>query len=233
MRYIFSEHFHKTAKTSLVMVLVASFMMATVADAAQKTFIREYRYRASDKDSKVSSRNAALDQVTALLLKETGAYVESTLNTEKRETDQGIDSLTTEDITAISAGVTKTQILEESWDGTEYYVKAEIQLDPDDIRHQLGRIQAGRQAMQLSKEPIAQKSPSDVKSGIFEDEMSEKGRLAEMRQNLDAAGLKKDDGRKRGTNILLVIGGLALIGGIVALAAGGGGSDDGGPVDDD
>ncbi|ABB23326.1 hypothetical protein Plut_0438 [Pelodictyon luteolum DSM 273] len=202
-------------------------MMATVADAAEKTFIREYRYRASDKDSKVSSRNAALEQVNALLLKETGAYVQSTLNTEKKETDQGVDSLTTEDITAISAGVTKTQILEESWDGTEYYVKAEIQLDPDDIQLKLDQARVSREMLQLSKESMAQKGAAEVKSGIFEDEMSVDARHSEMQQNMDAALAKKDEDRKQGPNLFLIIGGLALIGGIVALAAGGGGSDGG------
>ncbi|WP_165498852.1 hypothetical protein [Chlorobium sp. N1] len=220
----------RTAKTSLVMVLVASFLMATVADAAEKTFIRDYRYRASDKDSKVSSRDAALEQVTALLLKETGAYVESTLNTEKKESETGVSSLTKEDITAISAGVTKTQILEESWDGKEYYVKAEIMLDPDEIQSRLDEIEASRRSRQLEQAAMAAAAVPDVHGALFNEADGTAGAgSGEM-----AGVLTEQKAReKKGVNVLFILGGLALVGGIVALAAGGSGGGDSSSSDGD
>ena len=44
--------------------------------AEQKTFIREYTYQASDYDSKVTARVNALNQVSELLLREVGVYIE-------------------------------------------------------------------------------------------------------------------------------------------------------------
>ena len=45
--------------------------------AAEKTFIREYTYQASDYDSKVTSRANALEQVKTILLEEVTIFFQS------------------------------------------------------------------------------------------------------------------------------------------------------------
>ena len=43
----------------------------------EKTFEREYTYRASDLDSKISCRAIVVNQLRSMLLNEVGVYVES------------------------------------------------------------------------------------------------------------------------------------------------------------
>jgi superkiller protein 3 len=43
-------------------------------------------------------------------------------------------------ILSITAGITETKILEEKWTGVEYWIKAEITLDPDDIKSKIDDI---------------------------------------------------------------------------------------------
>jgi chromosome segregation ATPase len=102
--------------------------------AQEKSFIREYLYKASETDSKVSSRQKALTEVKALLIEELGTYVESYVNYIVEE-ENGVISkdFFTNEINTLSTGTTETKILEERWDGYEYYVKAEITADPEEV----------------------------------------------------------------------------------------------------
>ncbi len=52
---------------SRAIILILSFFCALLF-AKEKTFVREYTYKASDYDSKVTSRVNALEQVKQLLL---------------------------------------------------------------------------------------------------------------------------------------------------------------------
>lgn len=104
------------------------------ATAQNKTFIREYVYKASETDSKVTSRQKALTEVKALLIEELGTYVESYVNYEVTEENGEITKdFFTNEIRTLSTGTTETKILEEQWDGYEYYIKAEIKADPEEV----------------------------------------------------------------------------------------------------
>ena len=48
--------------------------------AKDKTFVREYTYKASDYDSKVTSRSNALEQVKRILLEEVSVYMQSEID---------------------------------------------------------------------------------------------------------------------------------------------------------
>ena len=106
-----------------------------VSNAAQKkTFIREYFYKASETDSKVTSRQKALTEVKALLIEELGTYVESYVNHVVADKNGVITKdFFTNEIKTLSTGTTETKILEERWDGYEYYIKAEILADPEEV----------------------------------------------------------------------------------------------------
>ncbi|MCK9452564.1 MAG: hypothetical protein M0Q90_12795 [Bacteroidales bacterium] len=118
--------------------------------AQNKTFIREYFYKASETDSKVSSRQKALTEVKALLLEELGTYVESYVNYEVTEENNRITKdFFTNEIKTLSAGTTETKIIEENWDGYEYYVKAEIVADPEEVLRRINQTLSKRRSSEV------------------------------------------------------------------------------------
>ena len=110
-------------RINLIFILLALFI-PNLTSAETKTFIKEYTYRASEIDSKVSCRTIALEQVKRLLLEELGSYLES-------HTEVVDFKLTKHQIITLTAGTVQTQILEEKWDGENYWLKAKINADPD------------------------------------------------------------------------------------------------------
>ncbi|KAF0123088.1 MAG: hypothetical protein FD151_475 [bacterium] len=106
---------------SILMVLLST----DLSIAKQVTFEREYTYQASEADSKLSCRAIALEQVKRLLLEELGTYLESM--TEVRDFN-----LTKDQIITLTAGIVRTEIVKETWDGKTFWLKAKIKADPDD-----------------------------------------------------------------------------------------------------
>ena len=107
---------------SILMVLLST----DLSIAKQVTFEREYTYQASEYDSKVSCRVNALEQVKRLLLEELGTYLES--RTEVKDFN-----LTKDQIITLTAGIVRTEIAKETWDGKTYWLKAKIEADPDEV----------------------------------------------------------------------------------------------------
>lgn len=91
-----------------------------------KSYIRDYNYNASDADSKITSRTNALDQVKLILLQEIGTHIRQEINITK---DGLGNSYASEDVEAITAGLTKVEIIDEKWNGETYYLKASIEAD--------------------------------------------------------------------------------------------------------
>lgn len=107
-----------------------------------KTFIREYTYSAGEADSKITSRAIALDQVKRILLEEIGIYLHSEMKTVKEEKNDVFNELTTQQIQSITAGITETKIVNEKWNGEQYYIKASIAVNPDEVNKNISRIGA-------------------------------------------------------------------------------------------
>ncbi len=108
-------------------VLIYSFIFfCTISYGGQLSFQKEYTYQAGDEDSKNSSRTIALREVKRLLLEEIGTYLESI--TEIRNFQ-----LTKDQVTSLTAGIVKTEIINERWDGKTYYIKVNINTDPDEV----------------------------------------------------------------------------------------------------
>jgi len=109
-------------------------MSAQIVFAEQKTFVREYYYQASETDSKVTAREKSLTEVKRLLLEELGVYMESYVNYTVESSGPAISKdFIHNEIKQISAGITETKILEENWNGVQYYIKAEISADPTEV----------------------------------------------------------------------------------------------------
>ncbi|MDP8314660.1 MAG: tetratricopeptide repeat protein [Candidatus Celaenobacter antarcticus] len=117
------------------LILLIYIFLAT--SLAAKTFIREYSYQAGEADSKLSARAIALEQVKRLLLEEVGVYISTSLEIETTEISNEVKELTKQDIEVISAGITETKIVDEKWNGESYWLKAEIQLDENDVLKRL------------------------------------------------------------------------------------------------
>lgn len=111
----------------------------------EKTFVKEYTYKASEADSKVSCRAIATNQLRSMLLNELGVYVESNELLKTNEIAGKNSQDFAENISTISAGITKLDILGETWNGETFWMKAAITVDTTSLQESLKRISADRQ----------------------------------------------------------------------------------------
>lgn len=150
----------------LCSIFILCFLV--ISNAQSKTYIRDYTYKASEADSKLTSRTIALDQVKVLLLQEIGTHIRQKISIFKTSTGKSFSS---EDVEAITAGLTKVNILDEKWNGETYYLKAEIDADTDRVlnaleafkkdsseesQKQLDAMKANQLALKQSREEIAE-----------------------------------------------------------------------------
>ena len=109
-----------------------------------KSFVREYTYKAGEADSKLSSKTLALKEVKTLLLEEVGVYLSSEFENkiEQKQVNGKTEfkQLTKSNIITLAAGITKTTILDEKWNGETYYLKAEIIVDINDTKKKLKEL---------------------------------------------------------------------------------------------
>lgn len=121
-------------------IIIFSIFIFLLTILNAKTFIREYNYRAGEADSKLTARAIALEQVKRLLLEEIGVYISTSFENETIEVGDEVKELTSQEIEVISAGITETKIIEEDWTGDNYYIKAEIDVDKNDVLDRLNDV---------------------------------------------------------------------------------------------
>ncbi len=119
------------------MLILSGFIAAQQAKAELKTFVRSYTYEAGEADSKLTSRAIALEQAKRELLEELGTYLESYTEVNKYQ-------LTKDQIIVLTAGVVKTSILGEDWNGKQYKLTAKIETDPQKVAEEIGKIRDDR-----------------------------------------------------------------------------------------
>ena len=115
-------------------------MFLNILISEDKIFIEEYIYKGSDYDSKVTARANALEQVTEKLLRKVGVYIKSETIWDKKETKDGIQEIYEKNINVITAGTTKIEVIDEKWSENEYWVKAEIIIDPSNIQNKIDEL---------------------------------------------------------------------------------------------
>ena len=155
--------------------LALFLILTSIASAENVTFIKEYTYRASDIDSKISSRAIALEQTKRALLEQLGTYLIS-------ETEVKNYQMTKDQVTMLTAGIVSAEIIDEKWDGRSYYLKAKISADLKEVAKS---VDALRKDVQKSKELADSKKKA-------EEAMSEVERL---KKELE---LVKTDTKKQG-----------------------------------
>jgi len=102
-----------------------------------ETYIREYTYKASEADSKLTARAIALQEVKRELLNELGTHVRSLVKINRSSDGANIGN---EEIETLSAGVTNVEVLNEQWNGQVYILKAQIKANPEDVLKSLHKI---------------------------------------------------------------------------------------------
>ena len=118
----------------LPFILIALLLLLqSSAFAETKTYIKEYTYQASEDDSRNSSRVSAMREVKRLLLEELGTYLESVTEVQNFQ-------LTKDQITALTAGIVKTEIVNEKWDGHTYWIKTKIVADEGDVIKSIDKL---------------------------------------------------------------------------------------------
>ncbi|MBI5966717.1 MAG: tetratricopeptide repeat protein [Deltaproteobacteria bacterium] len=135
----------KTIVVIICILIFSCFCSSEFALAGLVTFQKEYTYQASEADSKLSCRTIFLEQVKRLLLEELGAYLES-------ETEVKNLQLTKDQITVLTAGIVRAEIIDERWDGKKYYLKAKITADPRDVAKSIEKLRQDRQKMKELEE---------------------------------------------------------------------------------
>lgn len=129
----------RTQKGVIIWLLVIILMIiASPSFAEIKVFEREYTYQASEVDSKLSSRTISLAEVKRLLLEELGTYLESITEVKNFQ-------LTRDQITTLTAGIVRVEIVDERWDGKTYWLKARIAADPNDVIKSIDALRKDRQ----------------------------------------------------------------------------------------
>ncbi|MFZ4465276.1 MAG: hypothetical protein ACOYN5_15630 [Bacteroidales bacterium] len=136
----------KTKRLACLFLFITSIFLSKTSFSQEKVFIREYRYTAGESDSKITAREKAISQVKALLLEELGTYVESYVNLNIVETEKISESFFQQEIKTLSAGTTETIILEENWNGYEFYIKAQIKADPNEVIRKINETLSARRS---------------------------------------------------------------------------------------
>jgi tetratricopeptide (TPR) repeat protein len=119
----------------IITQLYLVFLLPSFSNAGIKTFIKEYTYHASEIDSKYSCRINALVQIKRLLLEEIGTYIRS-------HTVVKNSQIVKDEISILTAGIVKTKIDKETWDGEKYWLRAEVQVDSDDVSERVERLRS-------------------------------------------------------------------------------------------
>jgi tetratricopeptide (TPR) repeat protein len=112
-------------RVNLILILLILFFSNPVS-AESRIFVKEYNYEASVIDSKASSRILALEQVKRLLLEELETYLGNEPEVKKFQ-------LSKDTIRTLTAGIAKTEIVSEKWDGYTYWLQAKIAADSGQV----------------------------------------------------------------------------------------------------
>ena len=167
---------------------------AVIVFAEIKSLIKEYTYQASELDSKITCRAIALEQVKRELLEELGTYVQSTTVVQNAQIDQ-------DEIRTISAGVVQTKVLDESWDGKSFWLKAEVSADPDEVAASIEKIRNDQKLAEELAESEAEKEAALQEVDRLKAELAQsnadKEKLAQYNQAVNQ--LQASDSFEQGT----------------------------------
>jgi len=138
----------------LYLLGLAVILQISPAQAETVTFVRDYTYNASENDSKVSARAAALEQLQRAAIEEVGVQVESSVVSNKSVVQGKLKEEMLLNFKLFSQALTKTKILEEKWNGESFYLKAEIEVDPNGITTAMNTLSPDKVSVDICEENL-------------------------------------------------------------------------------
>ena len=115
-------------------IIISLILVSLTSYSQEVELVREYTYEASDHDSKISSREKAIYALKSLAIEEIGSMVLSLQNYRAEEENFNFKDYYKSKTKVLASAITRLRIIEENWTGKEYYLKAAIQLDQNEIR---------------------------------------------------------------------------------------------------
>jgi tetratricopeptide (TPR) repeat protein len=119
-------------------------LYAAPLSAKPTAFIEVYTYQAGDSDSKLTCRSVSLIEVKRLLLEKIGTYLES-------RTEVKNFKITSDQIVALTAGIVRTEILREDWNGEIYRLTAQIEADPADLAEKIEQMRRNESSVENAR----------------------------------------------------------------------------------
>jgi hypothetical protein len=102
------------------------------AKAGIQTYYGEYSYSGSLINNREIAREISLNEIKKNVLSEIGVMITSKL-TIKNSNKEG-EALFREDVTIITAGFIKTEVIKETYENNILYIQAKLIIDPDDLQ---------------------------------------------------------------------------------------------------
>jgi len=154
-----------------VLVLIFGVAVPVVGQAATKQFVEQYTYAAGEADSKLTCRTVSLLEIKRLLLERLGTYLQTQTTVKNFQ-------VTNDEIVSVSAGIVKTQILEERWTGETYSLIAKIEADPEEVtraiqtaQQQPNGINSSQRLEEINAESIEQIRDLQAQMGQLQDNL--------------------------------------------------------------
>lgn len=168
-------------RASVVFFLWLFLLIPHTAQAKSVTFEEQYAYDASEADSLITCRAISLLQVKRLLLERLGTYLES-------RTEVVNSRLTKDQLTSLSAGIVKTEIIDEKWDGKIYTLTARIEADPDTVAAEIAELRKSSGGMEKIEQLESMNEQSIEKIEDLKNELKRiQGDLVAINNNYESA----------------------------------------------
>ncbi len=164
----------------ILLAAVPVLFCSSLLFAEMKTFIRECTYQVSDLDSKASCRTIAMEQVKRDLLEEFGTYVKS-------KTTVTNSQLADDEIVTLTAGVVQTKLLEERWDGKEYWLKAELKADPEEVASSIEKVKNDQKLVHELEESRAEAAQAMEEVQSLKQQLAQASADREKQEQYDEA----------------------------------------------
>jgi tetratricopeptide (TPR) repeat protein len=116
----------RTVSKSLRLSVLISLLFTVNVNAEIKSFVRDYTYQAGEYDSRLTCRAIAMTEAKRLLLEELGTFLKSSTTVQN-------GMVVSDDVSIFTAGAVQTRLVEEKWDGAQYWIKVQMDADPDSV----------------------------------------------------------------------------------------------------
>ena len=97
------------------------------------TLTKEYSYAASESDSKASAKAQALKTLKNLTIEELGSGMATRFESNERVTNESMKSEIRSSVKSFTSAFIQSKIIDESWDGSIYWLKARIDVDEEGL----------------------------------------------------------------------------------------------------